>query len=87
MESSSQAERRGNDRVYQHERVEVHGADRDFMAQVMNKSEGGLRFYAADPFAEGSELEVTLDGRRRRGRILECSPRFQGHAVRVQFLS
>jgi hypothetical protein len=87
MSEDPWADRREFPREYRHSHLTVigrEGAD-DVRASLMNISEGGLRFIASSPFDVGESIRVTINDRERTAKVLECSPRFQGYAVRAQY--
>lgn len=83
------SERRSSPRIEKHERAEVwieHPAPVGFPIQVMNISEGGVRFIASERLWPGEEGIFVHSRGEHRIRILDSKPLFDGYATRAKFI-
>lgn len=86
--SKTASERRQSERRYQHGHAEVlrDGGEAPLSIQVMNISDGGVRFVVSEPFSDGEEFTVILSDRKYHCRALHCKELFKGFAIRSQYV-
>jgi hypothetical protein len=92
QDAQSHQDRRRSERVYKHNPAKVYyhdeSADKEVAAaQVMNISNGGVRFVSAIAFPPGEIIRLNVNDEDYRGKVLECSKRFNGYAIRCQFVA
>lgn len=80
-------ERRQSERVYHHGHAEVMRDTNQAACsvQIMNLSEGGVRFVAQEPFEIGETFRIELEDGARCCKTLHCKELFKGYAVRSRF--
>lgn len=80
-------ERRASTRIRRHGHIEIkhHGSDNTFKSQIMNVSEGGIRFISAIAFELGETVDFTMDGQEITAVVLECKNLYNGYAIRAEF--
>ena len=81
-------DRRQSVRVHRHQRAAVRLNNEEatlVKVQIMNISEGGVRFVSSVPFQPGEEILLVLNDEEHMTTILDCTDLFEGFAVRAEF--
>jgi hypothetical protein len=87
--SSDPEERRLSVRIRKHQHVEVQTLDANqpsVRGQIMNISEGGLRFVSSASFLRGEVLTVTVADECLPSKVHECKALYSGYATRAEFI-
>jgi hypothetical protein len=82
------SERRHSERIVTHKHAEVRklvGSQKKLPVQVMNISDGGVRFICAIPFELGEELAYIDENHTTKAVARACKPLFKGFAIRAEF--
>ena len=88
-EAWPQKDRRKSERIQKHGRAEVKrtGDNQTFEnVQIMNVSEGGVRFVASAPFEEGELCTLRHGQEERTVKVHHCKELFSGHAIRGEYV-
>ncbi len=85
---NSYEDRRASVRVKKHGHLDFRYGDKNDLirAQIMNFSEGGVRFVSPVMVELGKKLEMTIDNKVICGIILECKNLYNGYSVRIEFI-
>ena len=84
--SERRQERRGNQRILRHGHAEARRAQGPrFTIQIMNISEGGVRFVAAAAIPKGERLRLWLEEKEIAAEVCDCRKLYNGFSVRVRF--
>lgn len=88
---STHDDRRVSDRIHglRHAEVRRTGTDSedDLRVQIMNLSEGGVRFITSENFEEGESFTLFIDNEPSPGKVVGTKQIFQGYAIRGEFIT
>lgn len=84
-----EVERRRSERIRKHQHAEaqlLNETGETFSVQLMNISDGGVRFVAARPFPIDEQVRFVLSGRSRLTTIRRCRKMFGGYSIHAEFV-
>ncbi|MHC4871592.1 MAG: PilZ domain-containing protein [Planctomycetota bacterium] len=87
---SHKKERRASTRTRRHGLLEFShkGNDELVKAQIMNISDGGIRFISSIVLDLGEEIELLLEKKnKRKAVVLECKNLYNGYSIRTEYIS
>jgi hypothetical protein len=88
-EAWSQKDRRKSERIQKHGPAEVKrtGDGETFeKVQIMNVSEGGVRFVTSAPFEGGELCTLRHNGEEKAVKVHHCKELFSGYAIRGEYV-
>jgi c-di-GMP-binding flagellar brake protein YcgR len=83
---SQDTERRQSVRKRMNGHVDIISEDSTFQAQITNISDGGMRLLSSVSLESKSKIELKYKNRRYKAIVHGCDKRYNGFALRVEFL-